>query len=196
MLRMGLVGRHHTVFYCVCVLQPHSSVFVDKHFPQVSYDGADDETSPPQPVVVVMQLAQLGLYNSTLSLAHRKSCFHCTAISGTHQHPFIVSYVQLWEELLRCLSLRSLLSSNPAPVFCKQMIRPDQPEASVFNSLSRAVSLLVSFLTYLSVRVTTSLSPEGLGWSLTGRAVLQTSGHRGATCWSTVTGAARTTRLE
>lgn len=91
MLRMGLVGRHHTVFYCVCVLQPHSSVFVDKHFPQVSYDGADDDTSPPQPVVVVMQLAQLGLYNSTLSLAHRKSCFHCTAISGTHQHPFIVS---------------------------------------------------------------------------------------------------------
>lgn len=45
----------------------------------------------PRPVAVVMQMAQLWLYNSTLSLAHRGSCFHCTAISGCCQCPFIVS---------------------------------------------------------------------------------------------------------
>lgn len=68
-------------------------------------------------VVVVMQLSQLWLYNSTLSWGHRRSCFHCTAISGSCQCPFIlpfyVGWVQLCEELPGYLSLCPSVGLTP-----------------------------------------------------------------------------------
>lgn len=107
-VRTGLSGRRHTDSYTPPIVrQPHSNVFVDKHFPRASYERLDDDTARPRPVVVVMQSARLALYNSTLSLAHRRSCFHCTAISGSVYPVFMCSCVRSSFDVSHCNLLKA-----------------------------------------------------------------------------------------